>query len=149
MRATLLVKDMGTYTVRGTSWREDSWALRLIREAVFIREQGVPVELEWDEFDMNCIHALAADSMNNPVGTARLLLDGSIGRMAVLKEWRERHVGSALMHWLLREAGDRQMRQIALNAQTHAAEFYKKFGFQVVGKQFLDAGIPHVRMVLR
>ena len=147
---TLFVKqDVSAYTVRAASWHEDIQALRKIREAVFIREQGVPTELEWDEFDVNCIHVLASDSTANPVGTARLLRDGSIGRVAVLREYRGKGVGIALMHFLLREAGSRQVQQVTLNAQAHAIEFYKKFGFQVTGETFLDAGIPHVRMVLR
>lgn len=147
---TLLVKnDAGAYLVRAASWQDDIQALRRIREAVFIHEQGVPAELEWDEFDVNCIHVLASDSAANPVGTARLLPDGSIGRMAVLSEYRGKHVGTALMHWLLREAESRRMQQVTLNAQAYAIEFYKKFGFQVIGEEFLDAGISHVRMVLR
>ena len=147
---TLLVKeDASTYLVRAASWQNDIQALRGIREAVFICEQGVPAELEWDELDVNCIHVLASDSAANPVGTARLLPDGSIGRMAVLREYRGKRVGTALMHWLLKEAGNRQMQQVTLDAQAYAIEFYKKFGFQVIGKEFLDAGISHVRMVLR
>jgi predicted GNAT family N-acyltransferase len=147
---TLFVKkDLSAYTVRAASWQDDIRALRRIREAVFIHEQGVPTELEWDEFDVNCIHVLALDSAANPVGTARLLLDGSIGRMAVLREYRGKRVGAALMRWLLREAESRQMQHVTLNAQAHAIEFYKKFGFQVTGEAFLDAGISHVRMVLR
>lgn len=147
---TLFVKqDVSAYTVRAASWHEDIQALREIRQAVFIREQGVPPELEWDEFDVNCIHVLASDSANNPVGTARLLPDGSIGRMAVLREYRGKGVGTALMHFLLREAESRQIQQITLNAQAHAIEFYKKLDFQVTGEAFLDAGISHVRMVLR
>lgn len=147
---TLLVKnDAGAYLVRAASWQDDIRALRGIREAVFIHEQGVPAELEWDEFDVNCIHVLASDSAANPVGTARLLPDGSIGRMAVLREYRGKRVGTALMHWLLREAESRQMQQVTLNAQAYAIEFYKKFGFRVTGTAFLDAGISHIRMVLR
>lgn len=147
--ALLVKNDAGAYLVCAASWQNDIQALRRIREAVFIREQGVSAELEWDEFDVNCIHVLASDSAANPVGTARLLLDGSIGRMAVLREYRGKRVGAALMHWLLREAESRQMQHVTLNAQVHAIEFYKKFGFQVTGKAFVDAGILHVRMVLR
>ncbi|MEP6877716.1 MAG: GNAT family N-acetyltransferase [Nitrosospira sp.] len=137
------------YTVQVASWQDDGWALRVIREEVFIHEQHVPVELEWDELDANCIHILAMDSAGNPVGTARLLLSGVIGRMAVLKGWRRKGVGSALALRLLEEARKRHMQQIALNAQTYAKGFYARFGFQTVGDEFIDAGIPHMRMILR
>jgi predicted GNAT family N-acyltransferase len=140
---------MNGYTLRIANWQNDSAALRAIREAVFIHEQGIPPELEWDETDASCIHVLAVDSAGKPIGTARLLRDGSVGRMAVLKDWRGKGIGSALVHLLLWEARDRQIKQIGLNAQTHAVGFYLKFGFQTVGEEFLDAAIPHVRMILR
>ena len=135
-------------TVRLADWQDDGWALRAIREAVFIREQGVPAELEWDEFDASCVHLIARDASQNAIGTARLLPHGDFGRMAVLKEWRGKGVGGALMHRLLEEAAKRQIQQVALNAQAYAVGFYARFGFRVVGKQFIEAGIPHVRMVL-
>ena len=140
---------MNGYTLRIASWQNDSGALRAVREAVFIHEQGIPPELEWDETDASCIHVLAMNTAGKPIGTARLLRDGSIGRMAVLKDWRGKGVGSALVQCLLGEARGRQIKQIGLNAQTHAVGFYLKFGFQTVGEEFLDATIPHVRMVLR
>jgi predicted GNAT family N-acyltransferase len=135
-------------TVQVASWRDDGWALRIIREEVFIREQHVPVELEWDALDSSCIHILALDSAGNPVGTARLLPEGVIGRMAVLKNWRRKGVGSALMLRLLEDARKRHMQQIALNAQVYARGFYARFGFQTVGDEFIDAGIPHRKMIL-
>ena len=82
----------------------------------------------------------------HPVGTARMLDDGKIGRMAVLTEWRGRGVGSALVDALLEVAGDRGRSRVHLAAQTHAIEFYAKQGFQVVGEVFLEAGIPHCAM---
>jgi predicted GNAT family N-acyltransferase len=140
---------MSTCVVRAARWQDDSRALRTVREAVFIHEQGVPAALEWDELDATCMHLLAMDSSGKPIGTARLLPDDSIGRMAVLTEWRNKGVGTALMQRLLEEARNRQIRQVILSAQTHATGFYGKFGFQSVGKEFMEAGIPHVRMVLR
>lgn len=139
---------MKSFTVRIADWQDHAAALRAIRETVFILEQQVPVELEWDGLDVGCLHVLAADAAGNPIGTARLLSDGHIGRMAVLKEWRGRGVGSALLQWLLAEARKLGLRQAVLNAQTYAAGFYTKFGFQAVGEEFMDAGIPHVKMVL-
>ncbi|WON74923.1 GNAT family N-acetyltransferase [Nitrosospira sp. Is2] len=140
---------MAAYTVRLASWHNDSAALKLVREAVFIREQGISVELELDTLDAECIHILAADAMLHPIGTARLLPDGTIGRMAVLKEWRRQGVGSALMEKLLDEAKDRQVRQVTLNAQVYVTAFYRKLGFQAVGEEFMEAGISHVRMGYR
>lgn len=140
---------MNSYTIRVASWQEDALALRMVREAVFIREQHIPVELEWDEFDVGGLHLLAVDLAENPIATARLLPNGVIGRMAVLKEWRGREVGSALLLRLLEEAGKKQIHHITLSAQLHAIPFYVKFGFQIAGEEFMDAGIPHVRMNLR
>ena len=140
---------MKSFAVRIATWQDDALALRGIRETVFILEQHVPIELEWDGLDAGCLHVLAADSAGNPIGTARLLPDGHIGRMAVLKEWRGRGVGSALLRLLLKEVKKRQLRLVILNAQTSAAGFYAKFGFQTVGEEFMDAGIPHVKMVLK
>lgn len=143
------VTRQGLCTVRTAGWGNDNHALRLVREAVFIREQGIPVELEWDEHDSNSIHLLALDTDDNPIGTARLSPDGSIGRMAVLEAWRKKGVGGCLLRHALNEARNRQMHKVSLNAQLHAVDFYCKFGFRMTGEVFMDAGIPHVRMLLR
>ncbi|ARO87044.1 GNAT family N-acetyltransferase [Nitrosospira lacus] len=137
---------MNVYTIRIASWQDDGVALRRVRETVFILEQQVPVELEWDEFDMMSLHLLAMDPAGNAIATARLLPNGVIGRMAVLKEWRGRGVGSALLLRVLEEAGKRQIQQVTLNAQLRAVGFYVKFGFRVAEKEFMDAGIPHIKM---
>lgn len=140
---------MNTYTIRVANWKDDGLALRTIRETVFIREQRIPVELEWDEFDPNCLHLIAIDLAGNPIGTARLLPDGVIGRMAVLKEWRNQDVGSTLLLRLLEEARKSKIQLVTLNAQLPATGFYGKFGFRIAGEEFMDAGIPHVRMILK
>lgn len=139
---------MNDYTIRIANWQDDGWALRRVRETVFVHEQRVPVELEWDGIDMNCLHLLAVDSAKNAIATARLLPNGVIGRMAVLREWRGRGVGGALLLRLLEEAKKREVQQVTLNAQQYASGFYAKFGFQTTGKEFMDAGIPHIRMNL-
>ncbi|MDE2387752.1 MAG: GNAT family N-acetyltransferase [Betaproteobacteria bacterium] len=128
-------------------WEEAEPALRAIRTAVFIHEQHVPEALEWDEFDVISVHLLACDA-GQPVGTARLLPDGHIGRMAVLKEWRDQGIGSAMLRKLLQEMMRRHQQKAWLNAQTSAVPFYEKFGFRVLGKEFMEAGIPHVKMTL-
>jgi predicted GNAT family N-acyltransferase len=136
------------FTVRILAWRDALPLARPVREQVFIEEQNVPRELEWDEWDETSDHAVACDAAGNPVGTARLLLDGRIGRMAVLKERRGGGVGGALLLALLERARERSMRHARLHAQTHAAGFYRRYGFIERGGEFLEAGIPHVEMTL-
>jgi predicted GNAT family N-acyltransferase len=116
-----------------------------IRTTVFIEEQKVPTELEWDEFDQNSLHILAYYD-NKAVGTARLLTDGHIGRMAVLKEYRNRNIGESMLKYLLEIAQEKAYKNIKLSAQEHAVDFYKKYGFSVSGDIYMDAGIPHFDM---
>jgi predicted GNAT family N-acyltransferase len=104
---------MSSFTVRLANWQADQSAVSSIRETVFIHEQHVPIELEWDQFDEDCLHLLALDADGRPIGTARLLQDGLIGRMAVLKEWRGHGVGTALLKYLLREA-ERRLLVVAI-----------------------------------
>jgi predicted GNAT family N-acyltransferase len=117
-----------------------------VREAVFVVEQGVPPEIERDDWDSRCDHALAIDSAGRVVGTGRLLPDGHIGRMAVLADCRGRGVGGLILAALVARAGERGMRRVVLNAQTHAAPFYARHGFVALGAEFVEAGIPHVAM---
>lgn len=133
------------------TWQASEPQLRAIRTEVFIHEQGVPKELEWDGEDAHAIHALATDVTGNPIGTARLLLHGElahIGRMAVLPAWRGQGVGASLLRCLLDEARQRGAGRAFLNAQTYAVPFYERFNFVREGAEFLDAGIPHYRMTL-
>jgi predicted GNAT family N-acyltransferase len=118
-----------------------------VREAVFVVEQRVPAEIELDEWDPRCDHALAFESGGGVVGTGRLLPDGHIGRMAVLREWRGQGVGGCILVALVERAAERGMTRLVLNAQTHAVPFYSRYGFAVFGDEFLEAGIPHVAMV--
>ncbi|MGH8751618.1 MAG: GNAT family N-acetyltransferase [Burkholderiales bacterium] len=137
------------FELHEVSWRAAQRELRLIRETVFIIEQRVPAELEWDGLDADARHVLARSRGGKAVGTARLLVQGQIGRMAVLKEWRGRGVGGALLEALLKIAGAAGLREVFLHAQTHALEFYARRGFRAVGAEFMDAGIPHVKMIMR
>jgi predicted GNAT family N-acyltransferase len=131
------------------SWNTASDALSRVRRAVFIVEQGVPESLEWDDADAVSVHALASAPDGEPVATGRLLPDGHIGRMAVLKAWRGRGVGAAILALLVKQARGRGDREIALAAQVHAIGFYEREGFVAEGPVFDDAGLPHRRMVLR
>lgn len=116
-----------------------------IRTAVFVREQRVPAEMEMDEHDAGSVHALAYDQ-GRAVGTGRLLPDGHIGRMAVLKESRALGVGAAILERLVAEARRRGLREVVLSAQTHALEFYRRHGFVAEGEIYREAGIPHQAM---
>lgn len=133
--------------IKEADWSQDQAALRAIRSAVFIDEQQVPVELEWDEFDEECRHWLALAN-GRPVGTARLLRNGQIGRMAVLRDQRGRGIGAALLRAVLAAAESSGRRELFLHAQTHALPFYEQFGFAVTGPEFMEAGIPHRTMRL-
>ena len=136
------------FTVRILPWREALPLARPVRDKVFIEEQRVPQELEWDEWDESSDHAVAVDTAGNTIGTARLLPDGRIGRMAVLKERRGQGVGAALLRAMLDRARERSMTRAVLHAQVRAAGFYRRFGFRERGGEFLEAGIPHVEMTL-
>jgi len=116
-----------------------------IRFAVFVEEQGVPREIELDEMDDACVHAVAFEG-ENAVGTGRLLPNGHIGRMAVLRQWRGRGIGSRMLERLIEEARSRGDREVALSAQVHAAAFYRAHGFVEEGGEYLEAGIPHQAM---
>lgn len=137
-----------TFTVSPVSWHDGEPLLRAVREAVFIREQGVPAELEWDGRDDGCRHALALSLGGDAIGCGRLLPDGHIGRVAVLPDWRKHQVGTAIVEALLSDAQARGHKRVIVEAQTHALTFYHRFGFAEQGEVFIDAGLPHVRMVL-
>lgn len=128
-------------------WMKAEPAIRAVREAVFIAEQSVPEELEWDGLDPLCAHVLAWNEVGDAIGTARLQTDGKIGRMAVLKGWRGRGAGRALLQTLLDLAARQGLSRVTLAAQIHAIEFYERAGFYVVGEPFMDAGILHRLMV--
>ena len=127
-------------------WNASGAALRAIRTAVFVDEQSVPAELEWDGIDERCLHVLAKTTAGEAIGTGRLLPDGHIGRMAVLKPWRGNGVGSMILAELLNAAREQRHATVELSAQTHAIEFYRRHGFEVVSEEYLEAGILHRTM---
>jgi predicted GNAT family N-acyltransferase len=116
-----------------------------IRFTVFVEEQGVPREIELDEHDAACVHAVVFEQ-GKAVATGRLLPDGHIGRMAVLKEWRGRGIGALMLEKLMRRAKERGDKAVALSAQVHAVPFYRAHGFVAEGEEYLEAGIRHQAM---
>ena len=134
------------FTVKPANWATDAATLCAIRLKVFVDEQNVPLELEWDREDERCEHALAYAPDQTPIGTGRLLPDGRIGRLAVFKEWRGQGAGSALLVYFLKLAREKGFTTVRLHAQTRAMAFYARHGFEAHGDEFMDAGIPHIEM---
>ncbi|MBD3242968.1 MAG: GNAT family N-acetyltransferase [Chitinivibrionales bacterium] len=132
--------------VKVTTFQDSETDIRFVRDTVFGREQGVSDDIEWDGMDPGCVHVVAYDDSGKPVGTGRLQPDGKIGRMAVVKSARQRGVGARMLDVLVAAARDRGLRELHLHAQTHAVSFYVRRGFEIDGDEFMEAGIPHVRM---
>ncbi|MBV2362516.1 GNAT family N-acetyltransferase [Streptomonospora nanhaiensis] len=127
---------------------QDRAAVFAIRGAVFIAEQQVPIEEEWDAHDLDADHLLARiDGV--PAGTARLVAAGRrgvLGRLAVLPGARGTGAGAALVRAVEEQARKRGVTEIELHAQTHALGFYERLGYAAHGEEFLDAGIWHLHM---
>lgn len=134
------------FTVEAVDYQAALPQLRLVREAVFVQEQGVPLELEWDELDPQCHHVIARDAQGQPIGTGRLTPDHRIGRMAVLADWRGRGVGDALLLALIDKARELGWHDLTLHAQASAMGFYARHGFLPYGERFVEAGIEHQSM---
>lgn len=134
------------FTIRDVTWAREATKLRAVRVAVFVVEQNIPEELEWDEHDAVSAHALAEDRDGVPIGCGRLLPDGHIGRLAVLSDWRGQGVGAALLLHLVELARTQGHARVLLNAQAHAMPFYARYGFAPSGAPFIEAGIPHQEM---
>ena len=141
--------ELQRFDVREADWEHDAEVLSNIRRLVFILEQSVPQEEEWDGRDEESWHWLASDDAGRPIGTARLLPEGQIGRMAVLKEYRGYGIGAALLERAVNKARHLGFDTVFLHAQSHALEFYEKAGFTRQGEEFMEADIPHYRMTRR
>jgi predicted GNAT family N-acyltransferase len=133
------------FTVETSDWsnERDRVALCAVREEVFVHEQGVPPEMELDDDDPRSVHVMARALDGTVIAAGRLTPSGQIGRMAVLKDWRDRGVGSALLQLLLEQARTRGMPEVRLHAQAAATDFYAKHGFEIAGEEFMEAGIAH------
>lgn len=129
-------------------WADLEPQLKQVRTEVFIEEQHVPAYIEWDELDAEAIHLLALDEKNQPVGCARILRHGRVGRMAVAKHWRGSGLGKALLVKAIEICRRLNMPKINISSQTHAIKFYEKAGFVVTSEAYIDANIWHVDMAL-
>ncbi|MFI6420666.1 GNAT family N-acetyltransferase [Streptomyces sp. NPDC050842] len=147
------------YAVREAVEAADREACFAVRREVFVEEQGVPQELEYDTYDTTAVHVLAVRADGLPLGTGRLLHGadalgktggdatvGSLGRLAVAKAARGLGVGAALVRGIEDTARERGLAAVDLHAQTHALGFYERLGYEAYGPEFPDAGIPHRSM---
>jgi len=139
-------------TVETGAWDQLGMAAQTIRQAVFVHEQGIPADLEWDAADATAVHALAHNRLGRAVGTGRLLVQapgvGKVGRMAVMSGLRGAGVGRRLLDALAAAARARGDRELLLHAQRSAVGFYQRLGFTADGEPFDEAGIPHQAMRL-
>jgi YbgC/YbaW family acyl-CoA thioester hydrolase len=137
--------------VRLGSWAELQDGARQVRTEVFLQEQKIPVEMEWDEADETAVHAVAYNRLGMPVATGRLLQHAPgvarIGRMAVSRVLRGAHLGRDILLALMQAAGQRGDHEVLLHAQRSAEGFYARLGFMPQGAPFDEAGIPHIEMV--
>ena len=134
------------FIVEPANWTADMVDLRSVRSTVFVSEQAVPEDEEWDELDAVSQHVLARDQAGQPIGTGRLTPKGTIGRMAVVRDWRGRGVGDSILRVLLELARARHFQEIEIHAQTHALKFYERAGFEAYGEEFDECGISHQHM---
>ncbi|MFG2571910.1 GNAT family N-acetyltransferase [Streptomyces sp. NPDC048481] len=146
------------YTVRVAADLADREACFAVRKEVFVGEQGVPEDLEYDEHDAGAVHVLAVADDGRPLGAGRLLYGeaaaprtgdpstGSLGRLAVTREARGLGVGAALVRGIEDAARARGLAAVDLHAQTHALGFYERLGYKAYGPEDLEAGIAHRSM---
>ena len=137
------------FTVSLIGWHDGKPLLKSIRETVFIRELDVPDALEWDGLDESCRHALALSLQGDAIGCGRMLPDGHIGHIAVLPQWRKQKAGTAIMEALLDYARAHDYPQASVDVPSHYAPFYRSIGFAEQGEAFMNAGMQHIRMMLK
>ena len=145
MRVLQAVYDYA-FSVSEADWDSDAESVRAIRDEVFVVEQGVSEDLEFDLNDHQNHHVIAVDQNGNPIGTGRISPTGKIGRMAVLKSARRKGVGSAILKQLVALAAAKGIATLTLSSQLHALSFYREHGFIEQGEVYQEAGIDHVQM---
>ncbi|KXZ65163.1 putative N-acetyltransferase YjcF [Acinetobacter venetianus] len=135
------------FSVKQGSWDQLQQDAKLIRELVFISEQNIPEQDEWDDQDAISQHFIVYDH-NQPIATARLLANNSVGRVAVLKAYRGQGIGRLIMLEIIAYAQAQKRPSLQLSSQVHAISFYEKLGFSIQGDEYDECGIPHIEMVM-
>ena len=128
-----------------TNYKSNYKKICEVRFKVFVDEQNVPEELEIDGFDNDATHVLILLD-DKAIGTGRILTDGHIGRVAVLKKFRGKGVGKLIMKMLIEWAQENQLKTLWLSSQWHARGFYIDLNFTCTGDKFEEAGIDHIKM---
>ena len=139
---------MSSYNIVSGTWQDLKQHAEVIRRAVFIDEQNIAEADEWDDQDNISLHFIVFDA-NKAIATARLLQNDSVGRVAVLEEFRGLGIGKLLMLEIIAQAKQQQRKKLQLSAQQHAISFYENLGFKVEGDFYSDCGIPHINMTLK
>lgn len=135
------------FRVQSGHWDKLEQDAKFIRKQVFIIEQNIPEEEEWDDQDMISQHFVIYDQ-DQPIATARLLQNNSVGRVAVLKAYRGQGIGRMIMLEIIRQAHQQDRTFLQLSSQVHAISFYEKLGFSIQGDAYDECGIPHIKMQL-
>ena len=135
------------FSVKQGSWDQLQQDAKLIRELVFISEQNIPEQDEWDDQDAISQHFVVYNQ-NQPIATARLLANNSVGRVAVLKAYRGQGIGRLIMLEIIAYAQAQKRPSLQLSSQVHAVSFYEKLGFSIQGDEYDECGIPHIEMVM-
>ncbi|MEQ1134966.1 GNAT family N-acetyltransferase [Acinetobacter seifertii] len=135
------------YEVIAGGWEQLEKDAKYIREQVFIQEQGIASEDEWDDFDATAVHFMVYDK-EQPIATARLLPQHSVGRVAVLMPYRKQGIGKILMQHIIDYARNQKLPYLKLSAQTYVTAFYEALGFKLQGEVYQDCGISHIDMTL-
>ncbi len=135
------------FSVKYGSWDQLQQDAKLIRKLVFISEQNIPEQDEWDDQDAISQHFVVYDQ-NQPIATARLLANNSVGRVAVLKAYRGQGIGRLIMLEIIAYAQAQKRPSLQLSSQVHAVSFYEKLGFSIQGDEYDECGIPHIEMVM-
>ncbi len=136
------------YSIQFADWEEDAKRLTSLRHEVFVDEQKVPIEIEIDDMDVECLHIKAVLNNGQIIGTARLLPSNYVGRMCVSRAYRGQGIAGAMLEFIIQYAEHQKLPSLQLNAQISAQALYERYGFVVDSDIFMEAGIQHRHMSL-